>query len=341
MSRSLFVVLGMVAFVLSVERRLDDLVPPLLAEYHVPGAAVAVIENGKLSFVRGYGALRTGGETKVGERTVFQAASLSKPVFAYGVLLLVREGRLDLDRSLSDYLGERYVEDPRVDRITARLVLSHSTGFPNWRPRRWTDDPGPLEIEFDPGARFQYSGEGYVYLQLVVEKLTGEPIDVYLRRAVLDPLGMSDSTYVWEERLETVHATPHDGEGAPQRKWRPREPLASGTLHTTARDYARFLEAMLAESELVDGVLEPHTRIDDVLSWSLGWGIEKGEGGTFFWQWGDDDTFKALAAGSRESGLGVVVFTNGRWGLDVARQAVEIVLGSRRFLDFRMLDYRE
>jgi CubicO group peptidase (beta-lactamase class C family) len=340
MWRATLVALVVLAFVPSIEYQLDEKIPKLLAEYRVPGAAVTVISDGEITLARGYGVLRAGGETKVTERTVFQAASLSKPVFAYGVHLLAREGILDLDRSLSEYLDEPYVEDERVSRITARMVLSHSTGFPNWRPRRWTDDPGALEIEFDPGTRFQYSGEGYVYLQRVVEKLTGESLDVYLRRAVLEPLGMTESTYVWEERLEEIPASPHDGEGVPQRKWRPREALASGTLQTTALDYARFLKALLVDSELVGAMLVPEIRIDDELSWSLGMGVETAGNERFFWQWGDDDTFKALAAGSRSNGAAVVVFTNGVWGLDVARPVVELVLGPRRFLDFRLLDYR-
>jgi len=128
-------------------------------------------------------------------------------------------------------------DDPRLQRITARVVLSHTTGFPNWRPDNWSGDPKPLRIKFEPGARFRYSGEGYVYLQRVVERITGETLDVYLRRTVLDPLDMRSSSYVWEERFESVHAVPHDGKARPQEKSRPEAALAAGTLQTTAADY--------------------------------------------------------------------------------------------------------
>jgi CubicO group peptidase (beta-lactamase class C family) len=242
-----------------------------------------------------------------------------------------------------------YVEDPRLDRITARLVFSHSSGFPNWRPGRWSNDPKPLLIEFDPGERFQYSGEGYVYLQRVVEHLTGETLDRYLERAVFEPLGMTDSSFLWEKRFEDNHASPHDGEGAPGRKWRPREAAAFGTLHTTASDYARFLQALVADdpdspkplsSTSIERMLTPHSSIDNFLGWSLGWGTERRDNDILFWQWGDNGDVKALSTGSRSTGTAVVVLTNGRWGLDVSRAIMELVLGKGRFFDFRFVQYR-
>jgi len=320
-----------------------------MEEHLVPGVAVAVIRDRELDWASGFGVRRAGETAPVTVKTVFQAASLSKPVVAYGVHALVRAGKLDLDTPLSDYLDSPYIDDPRLSRITARMALSHSTGFPNWRPGRWSDDPGALEIEFDPGTRFQYSGEGYVYMQHVVEEITGESLDVYLKRTVLDPLGMVDSSFVWEERFESVHASPHDGDGVPGDKWRPSEPLAAGTLQTTVFDYARFVEAMLAieaadrwplDDTALDQALEQQTTIDEALGWSLGFGVESTEAGTWFWQWGDDGPFKAFAAGSRVTGDAVVILTNGQWGLDVARPTVEEVLGKRAFLDFRMIGYR-
>ena len=319
-----------------------EIVPPLLEEYNVPGLAVAVIRDGEIALVRGFGSLRAGEKAPVGDRTVFQAASLSKPVVAYGTHLLVREGKLELDRPLSDYLETPYVpylDDPRIVRITARIALSHTTGFPNWRPKKWTDDPELLEIEFDPGSRFQYSGEGYGYLQHVLEEVTGETLDVYLRRAVLTPLGMVDSSFVWEERFETVYASPHDGDGVAGEKWRPREAIAAGTLQTTAADYALFLRAVVTDGllgkEATERMLTPHSTIDDELGWALGWGVETTEDGTVFWQWGDDGSFKALAAGSRARRTAVVVLTNAQRGLDVARPVVENVLGPPTFSRFQ------
>jgi CubicO group peptidase (beta-lactamase class C family) len=334
----------------ALDADLAELVPPLLERYHVPGASVAVIVDGKPVLLRGYGRLRAEEDAPaVDGHTVFQAASLSKPVVAYGVhrLIAERPDDLDLDRPLSGYRppDEPYERgDPRLERITARMVLSHTTGFPNWRPDNWSDDPKPLKIRFEPGTKFRYSGEGYVYLQRVVEQITGETLDVYLRGSVLDPLRMQTSSFVWEERFEAIHATPHDGKGRPQEKWRPRSAQAAGTLQTTAADYARFLLAVLGDGpspEAAESWLTQVSTIDDRLGWSLGWGIEKLEDGDLFWQWGDDGPFKALVAGSPARGVAVVVFTNGQRGLNVARPVVERVLGTGlRFLDYRMLSYR-
>ena len=333
-----------------LEAGLTGIIPPLLEEHNVPGASVAVLVDREIVLVRGYGRLRADeASPSVDEHTVFQAASLSKPVVAYGVhrLFAERPEDIDLDRPLAEYRppDEPYRhDDPRLERITARMVLSHTTGFPNWRPGDSSDNPKPLKIKFEPGSRFQYSGEGYVYLQRVVEQITRETLDVYLRRSVLEPLNMRDSSFVWEERFEAVHAKPHDSKGRPKDKWRPRAALAAGTLHTTAMDYARFLQAVLGDGPSGEGAepwLAQVSTIDDSLGWSLGWGIENVEDGDLFWQWGDDGPFKALAAGSQTGGVAVVVFTNGQRGLNVARPVIDWILGpGLRFLDFRMLSYR-
>ncbi|MCI0434419.1 MAG: beta-lactamase family protein [Gemmatimonadetes bacterium] len=330
-----------------LQRELDILVPRLMREYRVPGASLAVILDGEVAFTRVYGVRRAGEPDAVDDGTVFQAASLTKPVVAWGAHRLVAEDRLDLDRPLYEYVDTLWVSDPRVRSITARMVLSHSTGFPNWRPDRFTASPGPLEIRFDPGTRFQYSGEGYQYLQHVMETITGESLDAYLDRAALRPLGMTESGLVWTDAFERNHASPHNGEGAAQQKWRPRVPLAAGTLQTTAADYARFMVALLGtrapESDTgvdPDVMLTPATAIDSVLSWALGLGMDTSRGDRVFWQWGDDGPFKAMMAASRDRRRGVVVLTNGHFGLDVARAVVERVLGEQAFLRFRMISYR-
>ena len=220
----------------SLDAWLDATVPCLLNKYKVPGVAVAIVRNGEVYFSKGWGKLRADKDAPINDQTLFPAASLTKPVFAYGTLMLVRDGRLDLDRSLSDYLDEPYIQgDDRLKKITARMVLSHTSGFPNWRPGRWTDSPEPLTIQFEPGTNFKYSGEGYNYLQRVVENITGRPLDIYMKDAVLDPLDMNDSYFVWDEAMASVIVTPHDKRGrtADKWQWRPDQPMGAGTLYTT------------------------------------------------------------------------------------------------------------
>ena len=143
--------------------------------------------------------------------TLFEAASLSKPVFAYAVLRLVAQGTLELDRALDSYLPAPYpIGDPRGTAITARHVLSHTSGLPNWRHA--TNES--LALAFAPGTKYLYSGEGYYFLQTVVEHVTGKPT-AQLMRAVLDDLGMRDSSYVWRDADVSTCALPYDAAGKP------------------------------------------------------------------------------------------------------------------------------
>jgi len=329
----------------SLDAWLDATVPCLLNKNKVPGAAVAIARNGEVYFSKGWGKLRADKDTPVNDQTLFPAASLTKPVFAYGALMLVRDGRLDLDRSLSDYLDEPYIEgDDRLTKITARMVLSHTSGFPNWRPGRWTDSPEPLTIQFEPGTNFKYSGEGYNYLQRVVEHITGRPLDIYMKDAVLDPLDMNDSYFVWDEAMASVIVTPHDkrGRAVDKWQWRPDQPMGAGTLYTTIEDYAKFLAAMLFTADsskqmatsaqklspkALEKMLQPQIEIGNQLAWSIGWGLEEHKSNWFFWQWGDNPGIKHFAVGSRSRRLAVVVFTNGQNGKSIYRPIVEAILG--------------
>jgi CubicO group peptidase (beta-lactamase class C family) len=322
---------------------LDRWVSGVLRAASVPGLSLAVVRDGEIALTRAYGVAdeRTG--APVTSATIFEAASLSKPVFAYGVLLLAREGKLDLDAPLTRYVENAPVsEDPRVERITARLVLSHATGFPNWRPGRWTDAPGPLRIEFDPGTGFGYSGEGYEYLREAVERVAGESVESFLQERVLKPLGMLESSFVWRESYGLTAATGHDREGKPRSKWKPERANVAGSLHTTAADYARFLLAMLdpAEPALAASMMKEANTIDPALGWGLGWGLEKTGSGDFFWHWGDNDTFQAFVMGSLEERSAVVVLTNSGNGLRACQAIVRAVLGNDHpALSFRMLQY--
>jgi CubicO group peptidase (beta-lactamase class C family) len=151
--------------------------------------------------------------TKVDEETVFEAASLSKPTVAYLALLMVDRGQLELDAPIRDYIAESPVpDDPRGDRITVRHVLSHSSGLQNWRFRR----EDTLRLAFDPGARFSYSGEGFVLLQRVLEQRTNTAFARLMREELFEPLGMQRASFVWSAALAPHAARPHSSRGVPQ-----------------------------------------------------------------------------------------------------------------------------
>ena len=338
----------------SLETWLDSKVPDLLNKYNVPGVSMAIIRDGEIVYSKAWGVHRAGVGSQIDEQTLFEAASLTKPVFAYGVLKLVRDKKIDLDKPLSEYLQEPYIKkDERIHKITARMVLSHTSGLPNWRPKflietdtgiEYSKSPGPLKIQFDPGTWFRYSAEGYNYLQYVVENITEQRLDIYMRDAVLDPLGMNASIFIWEETKELSIAMPHNEEGQAVNKWlhRLQKPMAAGTLFTTATDYARFLSAMLSTKESLhsgspqnlseydlEKMLQPQIEIGNQLAWSLGWGLEKHKKDWYFWQWGDNPGFKHFAVGSRSQKFAVVIFTNGQNGENVYRPIIEAIVGDK------------
>ena len=135
---------------------------------NVPGAAIALVSDGQLAGVAGVGVTERGGESSASGETVFQAASLSKPVFALAVLRLARDQRIDLNAPLVNFGVSPPLPDRRLESISARLVLRHATGLPNWF---WTDDDKTLLCE--PDTAFTYSGLAYMFLQRVVEQVVG------------------------------------------------------------------------------------------------------------------------------------------------------------------------
>jgi len=256
--------------------------PRLLELASVPGLSLGVVEKGR-TWTRGFGyAVEDPAQPAVPE-TVFEAASLGKPLFAYAVLKLVDAKVLELDRALYHYLPLPEA-GPRMRLVTIRQVLSHTTGLSNWRTQ-----PGPLEPAGERGRKFSYSGEAYFYLQRVVETVTGKPFARVMRDQVLDPLDMKQSSYVWLPQFESRMAAGYDGQenrldvqaaigrraliiarewGVPLEDWRYAEaaravpllnpqwstlplymvPNAASSLLTTVSDYARFLTRLVSAS---------------------------------------------------------------------------------------------
>jgi CubicO group peptidase (beta-lactamase class C family) len=301
----------------------------LLKEGRVPGLSFAIVRGGKIVEIKALGVRDTSTGTPVDGNTIFEAASLSKPVFAYVVLQLVDAGLLSLDTPLSMYVPKYVKDDPRAASITVRNVLSQSSGLPNWR-----SNTTPLKTYFPPGERFSYSGEGFVWLQRVVELVTGQSLNDVVTRLVFDPLEMRQSSFVWRADFETDYAVPHDAQPAPGKKQRPSKARSASTLHTTAADYARFLQAVLSGSRLKSDTakrwLDPQVGLrqhciqclstdkpdgDQHIAWGLGWGLEPDE--SSFFHWGDNKQFKAFVIGSLTDRSALVVFTNGFNGMAI------------------------
>jgi CubicO group peptidase (beta-lactamase class C family) len=326
----------------------EKLIPRLMKEFKVPGLSAAIIRDGKLIWNKPFGVKNNASKEPVDIETVFEAASVSKTVFAYAVMKLCEKGTLALDEPLTQYLPKRFLEgDPRLDLITARHVLSHRSGFQNWRTPEL-----PLKINFTPGTDFMYSGEGYYYLQSVITHLTGKvnpnqcgsyeadlkvcatDIGEYLVKNVLIPHGMTSSGYVWNDTLGKNEAIPHNSEGKPQLKGHPTaidmaRYASAGGLITTANDFSKFIIGLFTPKESdpyklnrenLEEMFRPQVKlredqkIDGASSWALGWAVQERKSGNIVLHSGGQSGFRSLAMVSIERKSGFVLLTNGDSG---------------------------
>jgi len=321
---------------------LEQRLPAALAQAStVPGVSMALVADAKLLWRGAFGVKDFASKAPIENDTIFEAGSVSKTVFAYAVMQLCDRGVLNLDTPLTTYASDRFLKgDPRLDLITARHVLSHTSGFQNWRSKK-----DPLAIRFTPGERWDYSGEGYSYLQSVMTQLTGHvnrddckafedglkvcatDLDAYMKANLFLPFGMTSSGYLYQEGI----ARPHDEKG---RMNSDRKATAvdaarygsAGGLHTTPTDYAKFLlelidpkpsDAYRLTADSLKEMVRPQVKVTDSFSWGLGWAIEhKKTGGDIISHSGDNPGFKALAAASIERKAGFIIMTNGDRGFD-------------------------
>lgn len=295
-----------------------------LPSHHVPGLAFALINGGQVVGVAGSGERIAGGDP-VSADTAFEAASLTKPVVARLAIGLHLAGRLDLDVPLT--VGRLLADaglDPRFDRLTARHILSHRSGLPNWRR------PGePLSFLSEPGSRERYSGEAFnLLLETIIWILQaglpgGDELDKRART-----YGLNNAYFEWQQELERCCAWPHDTNGDPMTKNRPARATGAGSLHCSVRDYAGFIASWIDASQ--------HDA-DGSFAWrsvdrrrALGWAVASEGHGEILWQHGDNPGYKHLAAFNPGTGDAVVVMTNGDCGRELAVRVVAQILGPSR-----------
>lgn len=287
--------------------------PRLMELADVPGVGIGVVQGGKTTWVHYAGVANAKTKERIEAESLFPAASMGKPLFAFAVLRLVDDGRLDLDRPLKLYLKDDSLAGAYGEKVTARHVLSHSTGLPNWRDgNSATMTPG-----FEPGTKFKYSGEGFYLLQRCVEKITGVGCEAWMQQTTMKPLGMRSSTYLWNASAGTRLVAGHRGSdpfynrdfamalyetieknGKPLSEWNhdaivkamtekmptphylvPNEltPNVAFSLLTTVNDYSAFLGGLEVPVEKALE-LKPGTRQAMITPYShinsaLGWGL--------------------------------------------------------------------
>ncbi len=223
-----------------------------MKEMNIPGLSMAIINDGKLAYhtTKGYAQFKD--SLQVTKNTIFEGASISKALFAYMTMFLVEEGKLDLDASLDDYLDPKYRpifnHDPRYKKITARMVLSHTTGFPNWR------GDSALKISFEPGTNFGYSGEGYQYLVFVLYSILNtdyKGLEYYFQEKVAIPLGMKHTQFIQNKDILLRKASGHVGtKEFPVSTEVSQEFGAAYGIHSESLDFSKWLIALLEKKEL-------------------------------------------------------------------------------------------
>jgi CubicO group peptidase (beta-lactamase class C family) len=203
------------------EEFLENELPLFMQFANVPGVSIAVIEDGTVAWTRAIGLGNVETKETVRTDTRFEAASMSKPAFVYVVMKLVEEGLLELDRPLSKYMplpSFLAADDPRLDKVTVRDAMRHSTGLPNWvtDPDKETGRVPPARTVFAPGIRVDYSGTGMFWLQLVAESVSGLALGTMMQSRLLDPAGISSASYGWSEERARTCAYGHKVEFDPE-----------------------------------------------------------------------------------------------------------------------------
>jgi CubicO group peptidase (beta-lactamase class C family) len=334
-----------------------------MREHGVPGVQVAVIEAGEIRWTAGYGELEKGSGRRVDERSLFQAASISKPVTAFAVLRLVAEGTLDLDQPVNTVLRSwRLPDNDQTMRraVTLRALLSHTAGttvhgFPGYAvdaalptvPQVLDGEPPanttPVRVDIPVGEQFRYSGGGTMIVQQLLTDVTGRPFPDLMRELALGPLGMGDSTYEQPLPLRLQHgaATAHDENGIVPGKWHVYPEMAAAGLWTTAMDLARFVLSVQRAIAGMPGSLLPPVLAREMVTPQNGAPVGLGpqlvglNGDHRFIHSGGNRGYHSRFVGFVEHLDGIVVLTNGPFtGMPLLNEIIGAVGAACAWPDF-------
>lgn len=333
---------------------IDGKVLTLMKAADVTGVALAILNEGQISYIKAYGFRDADRKLPLTPDSVMSAASFTKVAFAYMVMELVDKGGLNLDKPVYQYLPKplpdypNYKElagDERYKLITSRLLLSHTSGFANLR---WLEEDRKLKIHFEPGTRYAYSGEGLLLLQLVVETITGKPLEALMQEHVFRPLEMTRTSMVWQDRFNGDYANGYDEYGrslGPQKK---QKADAAGSMQTTISDFSRFIQAVMLSKGLKqqtrEQMLSAQIRISSKrqfptlenettdqnesiqLSYGLGWGLYWTPYGKAFFKEGHGDGWRNYTVVFDTPKSGFVIMTNSSNGEGIFKCLLEAAI---------------
>lgn len=296
----------------------------------IPVLGIGVIENGSLQQVKVFGELSNG--IAAPYNTIFNVASLTKPVTAVIALKLVSSGKLNLDEPLYKYSIDPDIKsDPRSKKLTTRLILSHQTGFPNWR---WVNEDNKLNFQFDPGTKYQYSGEGMEYLRKALEKKFKKSLQQLADELIFKPAKMNDTSYIWDNATDTSRlAAGYDKEGNMYENIMNKTPNGADDLLTTIEDYGNFLIQLINGDGLTEKVYQEmiSKQVSSTKGKYFGLGFELydlGNGKTAWSHGGSDNGVRTLFIILPKSKRGLLIFTNSDTGTNVYEKLIEHYLGA-------------
>lgn len=347
--------------------KLDARIKTLVDTAKVTGFTVTIFNQDTVAYQKAFGYSNFTEKDSLNIDQVFYGASLSKAVFGYLVAQLVNEGLIDLDKPIQEYLDvsipemhfqrewrgfKNIADDDRYKIITARMCLSHTTGFPNWRWISRTGEfqpEGKIQFYFDPGTDYSYSGEGIRLLQKVIEKITGKGLEQLARDRVFDPLGMDMTSYVWQDRFENNYCYGHTRERKIIAKDKEDEAGAAGSLETTPVDYSKFISKIIElsshNSDVTKLMFEPNIRIrskkqfgpeslektnknDSIaLNYGLGWGILKSPFGHGYFKEGHSEGFQHYSILFPEKRIGILLMSNSDNAESIFKEVLKIGIG--------------
>ncbi|WP_423999118.1 serine hydrolase [Maribacter sp. IgM3_T14_3] len=333
----------------------------LMVDAKMCGMAVTVFNDSSPVYQKTFGYKDYPKKLPLTDSTNIYGASLSKALFSVVALKLVEEGLIDLDTPLESYLPKKIYdyepktrwhddfttlkEDSLYHKITARMCLSHTTGFANWR---WDEPDNKLKVHGEPGAQYGYSGEGFVYLQVVLEKLTGKGLQELADERIFKPLKMHNSAYEWKARFDKDFAFGHNKESEKYKKDIDNEPRSGSTLETTASDYTKFLQAVLRKQLISQTaykeLFSPQIRLKSLiqfnegsnimtdkydhlnLSYGLGWGYLQSPYGKGVLKEGHGNGFQHYSILFPQAGKGIMIMTNSDNAESIFKELLEVAI---------------
>ncbi|SFS76585.1 serine hydrolase [Lutibacter maritimus] len=296
----------------------DQNIEALLIKHKIPSIAIGLIKNGNLQQIRTFGNKKS--NQPISNNSIYKVASLTKPITAFVVLKLIDEGAWSLDEPVSKYFIDEDIKNSNyLNKLTTRHILSHQSGFPNWR---YLTDDSKLLFQFEPGTKWQYSGEGFEYLRKAIEKKLKRPFEDIAQEKLFKPLGMNNTHYYWTEKIdEKQYAVEHDENGKAINYEKYTVANASANLLTTAEDYSKFLVYVLNGAGLSEKIYDEFLKVQahekKGVDWSLGMqmltNLPNNE--TAFMHTGGDYGTKTIALILKNSKDGLVLFSNSENGV--------------------------